>query len=89
MGAFALVFIPPWVAFRAARSWRGALSLGTALGIALYLLAFAAALALDQRFGPVLVAVALLGAAVVRAAAALRWPDARARVGGAQGPGLP
>lgn len=89
MGAFALVFVPPWVAFRAARSWRGALYLGTALGIAVYLLAFAAALALDQPFGPVLVAVALVGAAVVRAASALRWPDGRVRVGGAEGPGLP
>ena len=59
MGAFALVFVPPWVAFRLANSWRWSLALGVLLGIGAYLAAFALALGLDQPFGPLLV-VALL-----------------------------
>mgnify|MGYP005839262619 CR=1 FL=1 len=63
MGAFALVFLPPWLAFGLAGGWRGALVLSAATGVALYAVAFALALAGDQPFGPVLVAVLLLGAA--------------------------
>lgn len=54
MGAFALVFVPPWVAFRRARSWRGGLIMALVLGVLSYVAAFALALALDQPFGPVL-----------------------------------
>ena len=70
MGAFALVFVPPWIAFRLARSWRWTLILAVGLGVAAYLLAFGLALGLDQPFGPVLVAV-LVGAGAL--GAVVRW----------------
>ena len=54
MGAFALVFIPPWLAFRRAKNWRGGLLSSLFIGLAAYLAAFAAALWLDQPFGPIL-----------------------------------
>lgn len=54
MGAFALVFIPPWLAFRRAGNWRSGLLLALVIGIAAYIAAFLLALALDQPFGPVL-----------------------------------
>lgn len=60
MGAFALVFVPPWVAFRAARNWRASLWISLAIGVAAYVGAFACALLLDQPFGPVLVAMLVL-----------------------------
>lgn len=60
MGAFALVFIPPWLAYRRAADWRGALRLAVALGVAGYLAAFALALGLDQPFGAVLAALLAL-----------------------------
>ena len=54
MGAFALVFIPPWLAFRRAASWRTGIFWSLAIGIGAYLSAFALALFLDQPFGPML-----------------------------------
>ena len=60
MAAFALAFLPAWVAFRRAPSWRWALILAPAVGVAVYLLAFVAAVALDQPFAPVLVVALLL-----------------------------
>lgn len=54
MGAFALVFIPPWLAFRRSRDWRSGLLFAAALGILAYVAAFVVALGLDQPFGPVL-----------------------------------
>ncbi|MGE5472337.1 MAG: metal ABC transporter permease [Bacteroidota bacterium] len=54
MGAFALVFIPPWLAFRRGRNWRSGLGLALLIGCLSYVAAFVAALALDQPFGPVL-----------------------------------
>jgi zinc transport system permease protein len=69
MAAFALVFIPPWVAFRVAQGWRKTLVWSAGLGILAYLVAFVAAIRLDQPFGPVLVAVLLvlsLGRSFVR-----------------------
>ena len=54
MGGFALVFVPAWIAFRRARSWRNGLLLATAIGLAGYVAAFLLALGLDQPFGPVL-----------------------------------
>jgi zinc transport system permease protein len=59
MAAFALVFVPPWLAFRTTPSWRGALLICAGLGVAAHLLAFGIAMALDQPFGPVLVGVML------------------------------
>lgn len=64
MGAFALVFVPPWLAFRIAPSWRWTLIWSALVGSGGYLIAFAAALATDQPFGPVLVAI-LIGLAAV------------------------
>lgn len=61
MGAFALVFIPAWLAFRRAASWRRGLLLALACGLLAYLLAFALALGLDQPFGPVLALLLLVG----------------------------
>ena len=66
MAAFALVFVPAWVAFRFASSWRSTVGLSSSLGLLSYGLSYAAALVLDQPYGPVLVAVLLL-LAVVRA----------------------
>jgi zinc/manganese transport system permease protein len=60
MAAFALVFIPPWVAFRVAQGWRKTLVWSAGLGVVAYLIAFVAAIRLDQPFGPVLVAVLLV-----------------------------
>ncbi len=62
MGAFALVFVPPWIAFRAAPGWRFALAISAMVGVLSYLVAFVIALALDQPFGPVLVATLLISA---------------------------
>ncbi len=68
MAAFALVFVPPWVAFRFAHGWRRTLGWSVGLGVLAYLVAFVAAVRLDQPFGPVLV-LALLLLAPVRALA--------------------
>lgn len=60
MGAFALVFVPPWAAFARAGSWRRGLGLALALGVGGYVAAFFLALRLDQPFGPVLALVLVL-----------------------------
>lgn len=54
MGAFALVFIPPWLAFQRAGNWRAGLWWALGIGVVAYLAAFGLALGLDQPFGPVL-----------------------------------
>jgi zinc transport system permease protein len=58
--AFALVFVPPWIAFRFAPGWKKTLVGSVAVAFVCYVAAFAAAIALDQPFGPVLVAVLLV-----------------------------
>jgi len=58
--AFALVFIPPWIAFRFAPGWKKTLIGSVGVAVVCYMIAFAAAIALDQPFGPVLVAVLLV-----------------------------
>jgi zinc transport system permease protein len=63
MATFALVLVPAWLAFRVAPGWRWTLFLSSLIGVAGYLIAFAAALLLDQPFGPMLVAVLLAVAA--------------------------
>jgi zinc transport system permease protein len=60
MAAFAMVFVPPWVAFFVARGWRHTLAWSVALGLGGYLSSFALAIVLDQPYGPVLVATLLL-----------------------------
>lgn len=54
MGAFALIFIPPWLGFRLANNWRNCIWISSSVGFSAYLLAFISALLLDQPFGPVL-----------------------------------
>jgi zinc/manganese transport system permease protein len=60
MAAFALVFLPPWATFAGAAGWRRALLRTEGLAVAAYVVAFAAAILLNQPFGPVLVASLLL-----------------------------
>jgi len=60
MGAFALAFVPAWVAFGRAGNWRRGLVFALAHGSIGYILAFALALRLDQPFGPVLALVLAL-----------------------------
>jgi zinc transport system permease protein len=66
MGAFALVFVPPWVSFRLASNWRAGLWISLGIGLVAYLGAFVCALILDQPFGPVLVAFLVVVAAVAQ-----------------------
>jgi zinc transport system permease protein len=65
MAAFAVVFLPPWIAFRFARGWFRTIALGIAISVAGYLAAFLLALRFDQPIGPVLVGV-LLALGLVR-----------------------
>jgi zinc/manganese transport system permease protein len=60
MAAFALVFVPPWVAFGFAHGWRRTIVWSVGLGVFAYLVSFVAAIRLDQPFGPVLVSVLLI-----------------------------
>jgi zinc transport system permease protein len=72
MAAFALVFIPAWVAFRFAGSWRSTLTWSLLLGTAAYTGSFALAILFNQPYGPVLVAALLVvgcGRAFVRGGA--------------------
>lgn len=54
MGGFALIFVPAWIVFRRASSWRRGLLLATLVGVGGYTGAFVLAIWLDQPFGPVL-----------------------------------
>ena len=64
MTAFALLYLPAWVAFGLARSWRATWLLAAGLGIVAYLIAFVLALLADLPFGPVMVAtLCVLGCA--------------------------
>lgn len=65
MGAFALVLVPAWIAFRIAPGWRWTLVISVLIGSVGYVTAYLAALALDQPFGPMLVAVLIAAAAGV------------------------
>lgn len=65
MGAFALVFVPPWLAFRRARNWRAGLLMALVIGVLAYVVAFLAALGLDQPFGPVLAVVLIFTGLVI------------------------
>ncbi len=60
MASFALIFVPPWIAFRLGADWRRAQWLVAGIGLAAYGAAFWLALTFDQPFGPVLVAVLVL-----------------------------
>ncbi|MCH8503895.1 MAG: metal ABC transporter permease [Ectothiorhodospiraceae bacterium] len=58
--AFALIFVPAWVAFALAPGWRPAVILAPALALAAYLVAFVGAMLLDLPIGPVLTACLVL-----------------------------
>ncbi|MCF7984011.1 MAG: metal ABC transporter permease [Thiohalocapsa sp.] len=88
MGAFALVFVPAWAAFRLASGWRATLTLSAAVGVVGFVAAFQLALALDQPFGPVLVGVLLATAGSVLLPDLLRARARSARVD-AGAPGWP
>jgi zinc transport system permease protein len=60
MAAFALVFIPAWVAFRVAGNWRSAVTWSLVLGTTAYVCSFALAIVFNQPYGPVLVAALLV-----------------------------
>jgi zinc transport system permease protein len=60
MAAFALVFIPAWVAFRLATSWRSTVTWSLVLGTTAYIGSFALAIVFNQPYGPVLVAALLV-----------------------------
>jgi len=60
MATFALVFVPPWLAFRRAGDWRRGLRLALFAGVGGYSAAFATALWFDQGFGSVLALLLLL-----------------------------
>lgn len=60
MATFAMMLLPPWVAFRVARGWYRALALSAALGLACCLGGFLLALGLDLPFGATVTAVLLL-----------------------------
>jgi zinc transport system permease protein len=61
MAAFAMIFVPPLVAWQWSRGWRHSLWLALLFGALIYVLAFVAALAADQPFGPVLVLMLVAG----------------------------
>ncbi len=82
MGAFALVFVPAWMAFRLAHGWRWTLIISSLVGIGGYLIAFVVALGLDQPFGPIMVAVLLILSLIAMLAprlARLRRPGTASR----------
>jgi zinc transport system permease protein len=54
------VFIPAWIAFRVASSWRAAVIWSLGLGTVAYAGSFAIAILFDQPYGPVLVAALLV-----------------------------
>ena len=60
MTAFAMVFVPAWLAFRIAGSWRWAMGLAMAFGALGFIVGFSLAVLLDQPYGPCQVAVYLV-----------------------------
>nr|WP_301288429.1 metal ABC transporter permease [Natronospira proteinivora] len=52
MSAFAMFFVPAWVAFVLVKGWRRALLLTVTLGVTAYVAAFVLSMMLDQPFGP-------------------------------------
>lgn len=79
MSAFAMFFVPAWVAFVLVRGWRWALLLTVGLAVASYVTAFILSMSLDQPFGPTLtvclVVLAMLRLLANRAARQSGAPD--------------
>ncbi|PIE41440.1 MAG: ABC transporter [Gammaproteobacteria bacterium] len=65
MTAFAMVFIPPWLAFRIAPSWKAAGWIAVTFNLAVYMAGFVFAILFDQPYGPTQVALHLLASAAV------------------------
>ncbi len=65
MASFALLFVPPWLAFRRARGWRQTLAWAVMGGVLAYGAAFALALYFDQPFGPVLALLLVLAGLLI------------------------
>lgn len=63
MAAFALFFVPAWIAWGLARGWAAVLWLAAGIALVTYMMAFVVAMAVDQPFGPVMVLT--LGAAAL------------------------
>lgn len=61
MATFALVFVPAWLAFHSASSWRRTWVISGLIGLGAYVLAFCLAIGLDQPFGPTLVFLLVVG----------------------------
>ena len=77
MGAFSLVFLPPWVASAFSTSWRQALITGAVLSFAAYGCAFMLAIVFDQPFGPAMVFVLCAMALLVQVATVVRRKTGR------------
>lgn len=65
MSAFALIFIPPWLAFRLSRNWKQTIVISISFGMVGYSTSFLLALFMDQPFAPVLVALFLVSVALL------------------------
>jgi len=66
MAAFALAFVPPWVAFDLSSDWRSCFWISVGFAVPAYVASFACALLFDQPFGPVLVAILVLAGGALR-----------------------
>lgn len=60
MTAFAMVFIPAWLAFKLATSWQASIFIALVFNVIGFILGFSAAVILDQPYGPAQVAVYLV-----------------------------
>lgn len=74
MAAFALVFVPPLVAWQAAANWRRGLLLCAATGGGAHVFAFGLAIVSDQPYGPVLALVLVLSGAAAMLVRGLHRP---------------
>lgn len=65
MTAFAMVFIPAWLAFQIAVGWRASIMVAVVFNLAAYVIGFVAAIAFDQPYGPTQVIIHLALAAAI------------------------
>lgn len=71
MTAFAMVFIPAWVAFKISASWKKAHWIALSFNLAAFIIGFTLAILADQPYGPTQVACHLILAILVLLAAKL------------------
>jgi len=62
--AFAMLFVPPWIAFVLVDGWYRSVLLTVFIGVVAYLISFTVAMLVDFPFGPVLVAVLVAASAL-------------------------